>query len=489
MAAEACPDRVALSVSGSHFTYSQLYHAAKNAAVRFRANKCKYVALLDISSPAVPAALFGAAMAGIPYVPLNYRLASEDLQALLKRVSPAFLIVADAYQSQLDGLNIGTVVDSDEFVKSLLQASEVEALPEPESDIAVQLFTSGTTGTPKAALLKHDNLVSYILGSVEFMGAEENEAALSCVPPYHIAGISAVLSSVYSCRRQVQLPDFSPKSWIAQCRDQSVTQAFVVPTMLTRIISCIEDSDEEANLGSLRSLAYGGGRMPLEVIERALELLPDINYTNAYGLTETSSTISILGPEDHKRAITSDKPEDKARLSSVGQPLPSLEVEIRDVNGKAVPTGVEGEVCVRGPQVSGQYKEKSVIGVDGWFPTRDAGYLDEGGYLFLSGRIDDVIVRGGENMSPGEIEDVLRTHNDVIDVGVVGIPSEEWGEAVAAAVVTAADSNSCDAKDLCALVKSRLRSSKVPEKIIFVDELPYNEMGKLLRRELKKAFA
>jgi len=318
------------------------------------------------------------------------------------------------------------------------------------------------------------------------MGAEESEAALSCVPPYHIAGVSAVLSSVYSCRRQVQLPDFSPEAWVSQCRDQLVTQAFVVPTMLTRIISYIEESGEKPDLGQLSSLAYGGGRMPLQVIQRALELFPDINYTNAYGLTETSSTISVLGPEDHKRAISSGEPKNQLRLSSVGQPLPSVEVEIRDANGKALPAGIEGEVCVRGPQVSGQYKEKSVIDSDGWFPTRDAGFLDEDGYLFLSGRIDDVIVRGGENMSPGEIEDVLRTHNAVADVGVVGIPSEEWGEAVAAAVVTV-DRKSCDADDLRNLVRSQLRSSKVPEKIVFVRELPYNETGKLLRRELKKA--
>lgn len=489
MAAEACPDRVALSVSGSHFTYAQLHHAAKKAAVRFCESKCEYVALLDVSSPAVPVTLFGAAMAGIPYVPLNYRLAPEEIQALLKRISPAFLIVADAYRSALDGLDIGAVVDRDEFMQSVSRAGEAAELPEPETDIAVQLFTSGTTGTPKAAILKHDNLVSYILGSVEFMGAEESEAALSCVPPYHIAGISAVLSSVYSCRRQVQLPDFSPEAWILQCRDQSVTQAFVVPTMLARIISYIEDSGEKANLGPLRSLAYGGGRMPLEVIQRALKIFPDINYTNAYGLTETSSTISVLGPEDHKRAITSGEPQDQARLSSVGQPLPSVEVEIRGANGNALPAGVEGEVCVRGPQVSGQYKEKSAIDSDGWFPTRDAGYLDEGGYLFLSGRIDDVIVRGGENISPGEIEDVLRLHNAVVDVGVVGIPSEEWGEAVAAAVVTKGLEKDVDADELRSLVKSHLRSSKVPEQFAFVEELPYNDMGKLLRREIKKIFA
>ena len=142
--------------------------------------------------------------------------------------------------------------------------------------------------------------------------------------------------------------------------------------------------------------------MPLELVERALELFPDTNFTNAYGLTETSSTIALLGPEDHRLAHTSNDPAVRARLGSVGQPLPTVEIEIRDEEGRPLPAGERGEIYVRGEQVSGEYRGRSALDADGWFPTRDAGWLDDEGYLFLAGRADDVIVRGGENISPGK---------------------------------------------------------------------------------------
>jgi acyl-CoA synthetase (AMP-forming)/AMP-acid ligase II len=221
------------------------------------------------------------------------------------------------------------------------------------------------------------------------------------------------------------------------------------------------------------------------VIERAMRHFPDTGFTNAYGLTETSSTISVLGPEDHKQAIASDDPEALQRLTSVGRPLPSIEVEIHDEDGKPVPAGVRGEIVVRGEQVSGEYLGRgSQLRSDGWFPTRDGGMLDSEGFLYVDGRIDDVIVRGGENLSPGEIEDVLMAHDDVRDCAVVGLPDEQWGEAVAAVVVLKSGASS-DVAALQAWVKERLRSSRTPERIEFREELPYNETGKLLRRVIR----
>ena len=225
--------------------------------------------------------------------------------------------------------------------------------------------------------------------------------------------------------------------------------------------------------------------MPQPVIERAMRLFPETSFTNAYGLTETSSTIALLGPDDHRAAAASDDPAVRRRLVSVGQPLPSVEVQIRDEDGKPAPAGVRGEICVRGEQVSGEYLGRgSSLGSDGWFPTRDGGWLDDEGYLFVEGRIDDVIVRGGENMSPGEIEEVLLEHPAVADAAVVGVPSEQWGEAVAAAVVRRAGQEASEA-ELQDWVKERLRSSRTPEKIAFLEELPYNETGKLLRRVVR----
>jgi acyl-CoA synthetase (AMP-forming)/AMP-acid ligase II len=225
------------------------------------------------------------------------------------------------------------------------------------------------------------------------------------------------------------------------------------------------------------------------VIERAMRLFPNTDFTNAYGLTETSSTLCVLGPADHREAAASSDPKVRRRLSSVGKPLPGVELEIRDAEGKPVGPNERGEICVRGEQVSGEYLGRaSRVGADGWFPTNDAGSLDEGGYLFVEGRIDDVIVRGGENLSPGEIEDVLLEHPAVSDAAVVGVPDVEWGEGVAAVVVLK-EGASASAAELQDWVKKHLRSSRVPQLVRFEAELPYNETGKLLRRKVREILA
>jgi len=241
---------------------------------------------------------------------------------------------------------------------------------------------------------------------------------------------------------------------------------------------------------TLRALAYGGGRMPLPVIERAMRLFPPTaSFTNAYGLTETSSTLSVLGPEEHRAALAGGDAMARQRLASVGRPLPGIEVQVRGPGGEVLPPGERGEIHVRGEQVSGEYLDgNSRLQADGWFPTRDGGYLDSAGYLFVEGRMDDIIVRGGENLSPGEIEAVLHEHEAVSDCAVVGVPDEEWGEAVAA-VVALETGRSASARELQTHVRARLRSSRVPTSVHFVDELPYSETGKLLRRQIRDFLA
>jgi acyl-CoA synthetase (AMP-forming)/AMP-acid ligase II len=489
MAAEAEPERIGLVCDGRRWSYKSLLRAAQGAAARLAASGCAHVALLDESSEAAPIALFGAAMAGVPYVPLNYRLADADLAGLLGRIAPA-CIIGDV--DRVNRLSPGSGHECRtraEFVAAAEAAADAASGEEQEGEgIAVQIFTSGTTAAPKAALLRHSNLLSYILGTVEFGSASEDEAALVCVPPYHVAGIAALLSSVYAMRRIALLPSFDPDAWLALAASERATNAFVVPTMLARIIARM-DEGASVDLSALQAIAYGGGRMPLELIERALELFPQTQFTNAYGLTETSSTIALLGPEDHRIAFASRDPAIRARLGSVGKPLPTVEIEIRDDEGHPLPAGQRGEIYVRGEQVSGEYRERKALDADGWFPTRDAGWMDEEGYLFLAGRADDVIVRGGENISPGEIEDVLLSHPAIADAAAVGVPSTEWGEAVGVAIAIRPGHEPPSEDELRRLIRDRLRSSRVPERIAVLDALPYNEMGKLLRREVRKVFS
>jgi|SRR5580658_373288 acyl-CoA synthetase (AMP-forming)/AMP-acid ligase II len=488
MAADAAPDRIGLVCEGRQWSYGALDRMARGAARSIAESGCAHVSLLDESSEAAAIALFGAAIAGCRYVPLNYRLAEADLAALLGRIAPAF-VIGDADRVKKLGPDSRHLTWSrSAFLEESLRSADLRAeAPEPSEDVAVQIFTSGTTAAPKAALLRHGNLISYILGTVEFGAASANEAALVAVPPYHIAGIAALLSSIWAMRRIVLLPAFDPDTWLSLAASERATSAFLVPTMLARIIARM-DKGEPADLSALQSIAYGGGRMPLELIERALELFPRTGFTNAYGLTETSSTIALLGPQEHRAALQSSDPAIRARLGSVGRPLPTVEIEIRDQDGRALPPGAPGEIFVRGDQVSGEYREGRALDAAGWFPTRDAGWLDTEGYLFLAGRADDVIVRGGENISPGEIEDVLLTHPAIAEAAAVGIASTEWGEAVGVALVVKPGRELPSSDALRALVRDRLRSSRVPERILAVEALPYNEMGKLLRREVRKLF-
>ena len=490
MAADGLADRVALGGSADGITFEELRTRARRVAAFLAAADGERIGFVDLNTDAVPLALFGAALAGKPFAPVNYRLADAQLTAILRRMAPAVVIVGPGVAERIADVESVTALPRER----LLQVAADPAAPQlpdgfvdPE-DVAVLLFTSGTTGEPKAAVLRHRNLASYVLSTVEFGGAGQEEATLVSVPPYHIAGVSAVLSNLYAGRRAVRLESFEPSQWVQVARSEAVTHAMVVPTMLNRILDALEtDPSGTAGLPALRTLSYGGGPMPLPVIERALTALPGVGFVNAYGLTETSSTIAVLGPDDHREAFSSPDPVVRARLGSVGRPLPSVTVSIRDPFEEELPAGERGEIWVRGEQVSGEYLGKAGLD-DGWFRTRDGGMLDEAGYLFVYGRLDDVIVRGGENLSPGEIEAVLLEHPEVAEAAVFGVPDTEWGEKVVAAVVLEPGA-STDPEQLRAHVRTRLRSTCTPEHIQIRSSLPYTETGKLLRRELRAELA
>jgi fatty-acyl-CoA synthase len=488
MAADGMPDRVAIGPRQGGLTAQDLATGAGRVGAFLSTQPGERVGIVDLNSEAVPLLLFGAALAGKAFVPINYRATDEQLQALVRRTGPAVVVVGEGMAERIGPIEGIRYVERKELLEIAADSSLPLADPyggDPDS-IAVLLYTSGTTGEPKAAVLRHRNLASYILTTVEFAGSDEDEAALVSVPPYHIAGVSAVLSSVYAGRRLVYMEAFQPEAWVDLVRSEGITHTMVVPTMLNWILDVVET--KPGGLPSLRSLSYGGGPMPMAVVERALLALPDVNFVNAYGLTETSSTIALLGPDDHREAIASSDPSVRGRLGSVGRPLPSLSVTIRDPAGELLPPGERGEICVAGEQVSGEYLGAATGGTEEWFRTRDAGHLDEAGFLYVHGRLDDVIVRGGENLSPGVIESVLLEHPAVSAAAVVGVPDTDWGEKVVAAVTLEPGSTATEA-ELKEFVKSRLRSTMTPERIQVREDLPFNETGKLLRRVLRDELA
>ena len=428
--------------------------------------------------PLLPVALFSAAWAGIPFVPVNYRLEDHQLRSLVERQPGALVLADDATATRLTGVS-APVRAFDEWLAALPADVPASEPPFDDDEVAVVLYTSGTTSEPKAALLRHRHLMAYLLGTVEFGGAGEDEAVLVSVPPYHVAGVANMLSNTFAGRRLVYLRHFDAPTWLDTVRTEGVTHAMVVPTMLARIVEALDG--EAADVPTLRSLSYGGSKVSERVLVAALRAFPTTGFVNAYGLTETASTIAVLGPEAHRAAISSDDPAVRRRLSSAGQVLPIIEVEIRDDHEQPVAPGETGMIYLRGEQIAGEYASGSVLDADGWFCTRDRGSLDDEGYLFIEGRADDTIIRGGENIAPAEIETVLLTHPAVSEACVVGVPDDVWGQRIAAAVVLHTG-HTVDVEALRDHVRGELRGSKTPDTIVVRDSLPHTDTGKMLRR-------
>ncbi len=461
--------RPVITVGDRSLGADELLGYARRAARRFQDRSA--VLYLGTNHLAYPVTLFGAALAGVPFVPLNYRLGEQQLSALLER-HPGALVVRP---EDLDDL-----VDPDAVLD--------DEAPNPPWDpdaVAVIMYTSGTTSAPKAALLRHRHLMAYLLNTMEFGLADPNHAALVSVPPYHIAGLTNLLSNLYSGRRVVYLPAFDADNWLETVRREGITHAMLVPTMLARIVTVVDGGD--AATPTLESLAYGGSRTPRPVLEGALRAFPRTGFVNAYGLTETASSVAVLGPDDHRTAFASEDPDVRERLGSVGRALPGVEFQIRTETGEPVPVGKSGLVYVRGEQISGEYGARAAgegsagatLDAQGWFPTRDLGHLDDEGYLFIEGRSDDTIIRGGENIAPAEIEDVLLEHPGITEAAVIGVPDPEWGQRLVAVLV-----GQGDPAEIKRWARTRLRSSKTPDTIVFRPELPKTETGKLLRRNL-----
>jgi acyl-CoA synthetase (AMP-forming)/AMP-acid ligase II len=480
MAVSSDPDRTAVVSGDTRLTTDELSSLADGGAAVIAASGARHVAYVGTGGAMLPLLLFSSARAAVPVTPLNYRLSADGLRELIDRL-PSALVVVDAEYADVVAGTGKRLITSDDFIESARDAEPAAEFADPDS-VAVVLFTSGTTSRPKAVELTHNNLTSYITGTVEFGSASPEDAALICVPPYHIAGVSAALSNLYAGRKMVYLTNFDAGEWVRLVRDEGVTSATVVPTMLDRIVAVLEA--DSADLPTLRTLAYGGSKVALPLVRKALTLLPDVGFVNAYGLTETSSTIAVLTPDDHRVALASSDDTAARRLGSVGQPVPTVEVQIRADDGTVLGPGEPGELFVRGEQVSGRYTGiGSVLDADGWFPTRDVAYLDDEGYLFIGGRSDDTIIRGGENIAPAEIEDVLVEHPHVHDCAVVGAEDPAWGQIIVAVVVPASGA-SPDVEDLRTFVRGQLRGSRTPDKVVFRSELPTNATGKVLRREL-----
>jgi acyl-CoA synthetase (AMP-forming)/AMP-acid ligase II len=371
----------------------------------------------------------------------------------------------------------------------LASASAEEVVAEiDDNDTTMLVYTAGTTGFPKGVMLSHNSFAVYVLENVTPADPELEERNILTVPLYHVAGIQAMMAAIYGGRTLVMERQFEAGEWMELVEREKANRAMMVPTMLKQLLD--HPDFEKHDLSSLRVITYGAAPMPLEVITRALDIFPGVSFINAFGQTETASTITALTPEDHAISGSEEEKEKKLkRLSSIGKPMSDVEMKVVDEEGHDLPQGEVGEIIARGPRVMTGYwkdeeKTKKAIDKDGWVHTGDVGYVDEDGYFFLAGRATDIIIRAGENIAPEELEAVLYSYPKIDEAAVIGVPDEEWGE-LPRAIVVLKPGETATAEEVMEHCRQKLASYKRPRSVVFVDKLPRNPMGKVLKRVLR----
>ncbi len=499
--AQMFPDQEILVFGERRLTYGQLWERVRrlaNMLTTLGVRPGDRVGVLQTNSDDYVAAYYASAACGAVFVPLNYRAKPPELEYMIDTAGIAVLLVGGRYAPIVADLrgrlgSVRTFIAFDErpagmtpLDELLASASEdFEEIAVDDDSTTILMYTSGTTSRPKGVMLTHNDFTAYVCGTVELADGTERGVSLLSAPLYHIAGATNIMTALFAGRRLVVLPQFDATAWLDAVAREGVTHAFVVPTMLKQIIDHAEF--DRYDLHSLQNLSYGGAAMPFPVIRRAIERFPKtVGFVNAFGQTETTSTLTVLGPEDHRLDGTPEEVERVLkRLVSIGRPLPDVQVKVVDDEGKELPAGAVGELWVLTPRTMKGYAGHDGSPMrDGWLPTRDMGWIDADGYIFLAGRKDDMIIRGGENISPAEVEAVLYSHRAVEEVAVVGIPDVEWGQRVAAVVVLRPGERS-DAAELTEFCRQRLSSFKKPEVFRFVDALPKNQMGKVLKKDLR----
>ena len=500
------PEREALVFEGQRITYSELddrVNRLASALSRLGVGPGDRVAVLQVNCNEHVETYFATARLDAVYVPLNFRVRADELAYMVAESSPRVLLAGAGYAGLVRSAGEGFVgldsfvaleqpVDGWRLYDDLIASSDPEdRFPEADGgDLTMVLYTAGTTGRPKGVMLSHDSFSSYILANVSPADPDVEERNILTVPMYHVAGVQGVMAAVYGGRTVIMQRQFEPLEWMGLVQEERANRAMMVPTMLKMLMDHPRFRDHD--LTSLNVITYGAAPMPLETIRRAIRELPAVHFINAFGQTETASTITMLPPEDHVLDGTPEEVERSLRrLESIGKPLDDVEVAIVDEDGEPVEQGEVGEIVARGDRLMKGYWNSDEATAEairgGWLYTGDLGYSDEDGYIFLAGRARDFIKRGGEMISPEEVERVLDSHPAVDESAVIGVPDVDWGERVRAVVVLKLG-HAVEESEVSEYCRQRLASFKKPESVVFVPELPRNALGKMLKRVVREQF-
>jgi long-chain acyl-CoA synthetase len=489
--AVARPDVVALRNGDRRCTYAELDERTSRLAqvlLQSGAGPGARVAHLDRTAIEVVELFVAAAKIGAVTVPLNWRLAPPELAAILADAGAVALVAGPAYAQLASELAAQVPQDLDVLVAGADYEARLAAAPALDpghvgegDDTVLQMYTSGTTGLPKGVLTTHRNLAAAV-DSSPLWSFDEDTVSLTPLPMFHVGGLAWTYLGLCNGGTTILVTEFEPQAVLDLLEHERVTNAVTVPTILQLL--CAVPGAAERDFSALRSIAYGASPITTPVLKAALRTFKCPLF-GVYGLTETTGGVVQLEPEDHDP----DGPREHL-LRSAGRPQPWVELQVVDpATGVQRAAGEVGEVWMRAPNVMAGYHRRpeetaAAITPDGWLRTGDGGYLDEEGFLFLTDRIKDMVVTGGENVYPVEVEEALSQHPAVREVAVIGVPDERWGETVKAIVVLAAGAE-LEPGDLVAFARERLAGYKLPRAVEFVDELPRTPSGKVLKRELR----
>ena len=506
--AKELSDDILFSFEDQEITYAE-YDSASNKAANGLLDagikKGDRIAFLGKNSPVYFELIAAASKIQAVMTPLNWRLAGPELEYILNDCGAKLVFATAEFRSVLAEIEpslhdkpavyvvAGDERDEEAYLSWRERFSDIDPmLDDSADDDVLQLYTSGTTGRPKGAVLSSRNVLA-IRGQEhenklhDWQLYDRGESGLLVMPCFHVGGTSFGLGIIHSGAHIVVIPEYDPNEVLDLIEKYSVGKVFMVPASLQMLLA--HPRIDKADFSSLKYIFYGASPIPFALMREAIDRI-GCGFVQMYGATETGGTVVALSPEDHLPETT-DAVKSK-RMRSVGKPLWGVELKVIDDDGASVPSETIGEIAVRSVKNIRRYwnlpeETKKTIDTDGWLRTGDAGYLDDDGYLYIHDRVKDMVISGGENIYPAEVEDAIFSHENIADVAVIGIPDDKWGEAIMAFVVAKGGAELSEV-EVIEFAKSRIARFKCPKSVKFVAALPRNASGKILRRELREPY-
>ena len=500
---QARPDSPALSFEGRRSSFAEFdRHCSQvaNALIAEGLTPGDRVAYVGKNSDHYFELLMGAAKAGVVPAPIGWRLAPaeiayilQDSEARLVFVGPELIDQIESVAALMDGRPTVIAMEAEGAGDHPVFAAWRDAASDRDpltaltpAHVAIQLYTSGTTGRPKGAMLTHANLLDMRRAAakapMDWNNWGPEDVSLVAMPVAHIGGTGWGIVGLLNGAHGIVAREFDPTKVLDFIAHDRVSKMFMVPAALQIVVRLPQA--REVDYSRLSHILYGAAPIPLDLLRECIEVF-GCGFCQQYGMTETTGTVVYLPPEDHD-------PAGNARMRSAGLPMPGVELKVIDETGATLPVGAVGEVAVRSPaNMAGYWKlpeaTAATIDADGWLRTGDAGYLDADGYLFIHDRVKDMIISGGENIYPAEVESAVYGHPSVAEVAVIGVPDDKWGEAVKA-VVALKPGFDPDPEAIIAFARTRIAGFKTPKSVDFIAALPRNASGKILRRELREPY-